>query len=93
MREKEDNKKIAAEVEENRRHESEEKQVRENEHMIRGIESCEALVCYVLTIGMYHINNLKVKELRVFLRYHSGSERLKGVPKKAELVEDVTSLF
>ena len=40
-----------------------------------------------------HINTLKVKELRVLLRYHFGSERLKGSPKKVELVEAVTDLF
>ena len=42
---------------------------------------------------MDHINNLKVKELWVILCYHFGSERLKGTPKKVELVEAVTGLF
>ena len=42
---------------------------------------------------MDHINILKVKELRVILCYHFGLERLKGVPKKVELVEAVTDLF
>ena len=42
---------------------------------------------------MDYINNLKVKELRVILRYHFGSERLKGSPNKVELVEAVTDLF
>ena len=42
---------------------------------------------------MDHINNLKVKDLRVLLRYHFGSERLKGIPTKVELVEAVTDLF
>ena len=42
---------------------------------------------------MDHINIIKVKELRVILRYHFGSERLKVIPKKVELVEDVTDLF
>ena len=51
------------------------------------------MVRSVLTIGMDHINNLKLKELRVLLRYHFGSERLKGSPKKVELVEAVTDLF
>ena len=40
-----------------------------------------------------HINDLKVKELRVLLHYHFGSERLKGTQKKVKLVEDVTDLF
>ena len=73
IREKEEKKKRATEVEENRRHKYEEKQVRENEDRLRGLESCEALVRSVLTFGMDHINNLKVKELRVLLCYHFSS--------------------
>ena len=42
---------------------------------------------------MDHINNLKVKELRVLLFYQFGSEIFKGTPKKVELVEAVTDLF
>ena len=38
---------------------------------------------------MDHINNLKVKDIRALLCYHFGSERLKGIPKKVELVEAV----
>ena len=93
MREKEEKKKRATEVEENRRHKYREKQVRKNNSRLRGLESCEALVHSVLTIGMDHINNLKVKELRVLLHYHFGSERLKGSRKKVELVEAVPGLF
>ena len=51
------------------------------------------MVCSVLTFGIDHINNLKFKELRLLLFYHFGSERLKGGPKKMELVEAVTDLF
>ena len=51
------------------------------------------MVRSVLTFGMDHINILKVKEIWVLLRYHFGSERLKGIPKKVELVESVTDLF
>ena len=51
------------------------------------------MVRSVLTFGMDHINTLKVKGLRVILHYHFGSERLKGTPKKVELVEAVTDLF
>ena len=47
----------------------------------------------VLILGMDHINNLKVKDLRVLLRYHFGSERLKGTLKKVELLEAITDLF
>ena len=42
---------------------------------------------------MDHINNLKVKDLRVLLCYHFGSEKLKGRPKKVELVENVRYFF
>ena len=93
MRENEENKKRVTEVEENRMQKYEENQVRENEDRLRGLESCESLVRSVLTIGMDHINNLKVKELWVLLCYYFGSERLKGSPKKVELVEAVTDLF
>ena len=93
MRKNEDNKNRQTEAEENRRQKSEKKQVRENEDKLRGIESCEALVHSVLTIGMDNINNLKFKELQFLLRYHFGSERLMGSPKKVELVEAVTGLF
>ena len=72
MREKEDKKKRATKVEENRRQKSEEKQVRDNEDKLRDLESCEALVRSFLTFGMDHINIIKVKELRLILRYHFG---------------------
>ena len=68
----EEKKKIATEVEENRRQKYEEKQVRENEDKLRGLESCESLARSVLIFGMDHINNLKFKEIRVILRYHFG---------------------
>ena len=42
---------------------------------------------------MDHINNLKVKDIGVLLHYHFGSETLKGIPKKVEIVEDITDLF
>ena len=61
--------------------------------MFRNIESCESLVCSVLTFCMYHINDLKVKEIQVLFRCHLGSERLKIRPIKVELLEDVTDLF
>ena len=61
--------------------------------MLRGLESCEDLVRSVLIFGMDHINNLKVKDIWVLLHYHFRSERLKGIPKKVELVEAVTDSF
>ena len=42
---------------------------------------------------MDHMNNLKVKDLRVLIRYHFSSEKLKGIPKKVELVGDVKYIF
>ena len=51
------------------------------------------MVSLVLLFGMDHINNLKVKDLRVLLCYHFGSEKLKGRPKKVELVEYVRYFF
>ena len=93
MREKEEKKKRATEDEENKRRKYEYKQVRENKDRLRGLESCEALVCSFLTFGIDHINNLKVKDRWVLLRYDFGSESLKGIPKKLELVESITDLF
>ena len=55
----------------------------------KSIETSEVLVCSVLAFGMDHINKLKVKGLRVLLCYHVGLEKLKGIPKKMELVEAV----
>ena len=60
------------EVEENRRQKYEEKQVREKNDWLRVLESGEAFVRSVLTIVMDHINNLKVKDIRVLLQYHFG---------------------
>ena len=63
--------------------------MRDDDERLKGLETCEVLVRSVLAFGMDHINNLKVKDLRVLLCYHFGSEKLKGIPKKVELVGDV----
>ena len=81
------------ESEKNRRGKYEEKNVRVNEYRLIDLNSCESFVCSVLTFGMYHINNLKFKELWVLFCYHFRLESLKGIPKKLELVEAVTDLF
>ena len=47
----------------------------------------------VFKFGMDYINKLKVKELGVLLHYHFGSEKLKEVPKKLEIVKDVTDFL
>ena len=46
-----------------------------NDKMLKGIDTCEVLVCLVLGFGMDHINNLKLKDLRVLLFYHFCSEK------------------
>ena len=50
-------------------------------------DTCEVLFFSVLEFGMDHINSLKVKYLRVLLRYYFGSEKLKYTTNKLELVE------
>ena len=42
---------------------------------------------------MDHINNLKVKEIRVLLQYQFWLEKIKVIPKKVELVEAVPDFF
>ena len=44
-----------------------------DEERLKGLETCGVLVCSFLGFFVDHINNLKVKDLRVFLRYHFGS--------------------
>ena len=54
--------------------------MREDDDRLRDIKNGEVLVCSVLEFVMDHINNLKVKEPRVLIRCHFGSEELKGTP-------------
>ena len=63
--------------------------MRDDDKKLKGLETCEVLVRSVLVFSMDHINNLKVKDLRVIFCYHFGSEKLKGIPNKVELVEAV----
>ena len=42
---------------------------------------------------MYHIKNLKAKEPKFLPHYYFGSEKLRGTPKKVQLVEAVTEFF
>ena len=51
------------------------------------------MVRSILAFGMDHINNFNVKDLRVLLCYHLGTEHLKGIPRKSELMEDVKYIF
>ena len=59
--------------------------MRKDGKKLKGLVTCEVLVCSVLAFGMDHINNLNVKDLRVLLHYHFRSEKLKGNPKKWNL--------
>ena len=74
------------EADDQRMNKSEQKKMRGDDNRLKVLETCEILVCSVLEFGMDHINNLKLNELGVLLRYHFGSEKLKGSPKKVELV-------
>ena len=60
--------------------------MRDDDERLKGLDNCEVLVRSVLAFGMDHINNLKVKDLRVLLCYDFGSEKFKGSPNKVELV-------
>ena len=63
--------------------------MRYDDKKLKGLDTCEVSVRSVLAFGMDHINNLKVKDLRVLPRYKFGSENLKGIPNKVELVGGV----
>ena len=58
----------------------EQNQMRDDDKRLKGLETCEVSIRSFLGFGMDHINNLKVKYLRVLLHYHFGSENLKGIP-------------
>ena len=55
----------------------------EYDERLKGLETCEVLVCSVLEFG----------KIRVLFFYHLRAEKLKGIPDKVELVEDVTDFF
>ena len=58
------------EAEDQSKKKHEQKQMRDYDMWLKGIETCEVLVCSVLASGTDYINNLKVKDLRVLLCYH-----------------------
>ena len=60
------------EVEDHRKNKVEERQIREDDDRLKVIDTCEDFVRMVLAFSMDHISNIKVKELRVLLRYHFG---------------------
>ena len=43
--------------------------------------------------GAHPHKNLKANNIKMMLCYYFSSEKLKGEPKKVELVKDVTDLF
>ena len=73
-------------TEDKRKKKYEQKNIRDDDERLKCHETCKVLICLVLLFGMYHINNLNVKELRVLLCCQFGLEKLKGIPKKVELV-------
>ena len=79
-------------VDEHRKKKYETKQVREDYERLNGFDTCEVVVRSFLEFGMNHINNLTVKELRVLLSCHFGSETFNGSPNKVELVGSVNEL-
>ena len=91
--EKEERKKRVTYAEYQRKKKYENKQTRDSEERLKGLDDSEVLVCSVLVSGMDQINNLKLKDLRVLLRYHFGPGILKGIPNKLELVEAVINIF
>ena len=56
---KEDRKNKAMEVEDQRKKKSEQNHMRDDDVRLKGLETCEVLVCSVLAFGMDHINNLR----------------------------------
>ena len=65
--EKEDRNKRATEAEDQGKKKSEQNHMRDDDERVKVIETCEVLVRPVLEFGMDHINNLKLKDLRVIL--------------------------
>ena len=87
---KEDRKKRVMEAEDQRKNKPEQNQRRYDDDRSEVILTCGVLVHLVLEFGMYLIKKPKVKDLRVLIHYHFGSEKLKGRPKKLGLVEVIT---
>ena len=81
------------ETEYQKKNKSEQKHISYGKERLKRLDTCEVLVFSVLEFGMDHINSTKVKHLRVIIRYNFGSEKLKGIPNKVELVEVVKDLF
>ena len=82
---KEDGKKRVMEADYQRNKKYEQKQIRDDDKRLKDLDTCEVLVRSILAFGMDHSNNLKVKDLRVLLHYHFGSEKLKGSQRKWNL--------
>ena len=78
------------EAEDQNKKKYERKHMRDYDNRLKDLDTFEVLVHLVSAFGMDHINNLKVKDLRVLLCYHFGSEKWKVIPKKVELVETAT---
>ena len=77
------------EAEDHRKKKYEQKHMRYDDERLKGLENYEVLVISVLVFGMDHINNLKFKDIIVFIYYHFGSKNLKESLNKVELMEDL----
>ena len=57
------------------------------------IQNCIVFICLVLSFGMDHIKNLRVKYIKILLHYNLWLYNLKGIYKKVVFVEAINKLF
>ena len=81
------------EADDNRRNKYEQNYTRGYYKRLKGLDNCEVFFRSVLEFGMDHINSIKAKELRVLLCYHFDSEKLRGIPKKVEILGAITEFL
>ena len=55
----------------------------------RGSLKCIYIGSFACLFGVDHIKKLKIKYKKVLLYYYFGSEKLKGIPNRVELLEAV----
>ena len=67
--------------------------MRDYEERSKSLQTCGVLVYSVLVFDMELIKNLIMMDIRVLLCYNFGSEKLKEIPNKFNLVEAVNWLF
>ena len=57
------------------------------------IQTCIVFIFLVLSFGMDHIKNLRVKYIKILLHYNLWLYNLKGIYKKVVFVEAINKLF